>query len=70
MLPHFPSPPPLPGLNCRGAGVEIGGSYWALVNHFDWIKVTEALNNVRGQSGWIKCLCQGPKRVTQGLRGL
>ncbi len=23
----------------------------ALVNHFDWIKASEALNNVRGQSG-------------------
>lgn len=45
------------------------GSGGTLVNHFDWIKVSEALNNVRGQSGWIKCLCQGPGRVTGGGSG-
>ena len=57
----------LPGLNCRGTDWkgEVATLWiWALVNHFDWIKVTEALNNVRGQSGWIKCLCQRPRRVT------
>lgn len=46
------------------------GSGGTLVNHFDWIKVSEALNNVRGQSGWIKCLCQGPGRVTGRAQGL
>lgn len=31
----------------------------ALVNHFDWIRASEALNNVRGQSGQIKCFVGG-----------
>lgn len=66
----FPFAATPPRSKLQRCWVEIGGSYWALVNHFDWIKVTKALNNVRGQSGWIKCLCQAPKRVTQALRGL
>lgn len=45
----------------RGPGV-------ALVNHFDWIKASEALNNVRGQSGQIKHFVGGGLRAASKLR--